>query len=132
MVFLLFFTMQVMLVSSQNVDDGNTTASSSKVDIDDSVFTNLNLFKEEGQGFFLSNNSFLYEKPGTPVVSLSILHWFSDFEFLSGSSHGYVGRSVIYFLGSSLEDAIAEGAQIPGTETPTFPYSVSAVLLPAL
>jgi len=96
--------------------------------------TNYNALREEGQGFFLQETSYLFEKPDSTEGSFVALDWWCDFEFSSDdadtTNYGYVGRGVQYFLGSTLENYIAQGAQIPSSNK--FALSVSAVLVPTL
>jgi hypothetical protein len=58
-------------------------------------------------------NTTLYETPGSSLAPVVLVCWWCDLEFLSEESgnYGYVGRSVAYLLGSTLEDILAEGAQ---------------------
>jgi hypothetical protein len=98
------------------------------------LMTNYNALREEGQGFYLAEGSILDEKPDSVLAPFVSLRWVCDLEFSSDDTntdnYGYVGRGVGYFLGSSLEDIIVQGAQ-------TFPskkqaHSVSAVMVPTL
>jgi hypothetical protein len=100
---------------------------------DSSLMTNYNALREEGQGFYLENKSILFEKPDSVKIPVVLLYWWCDLEFLSDeatNSYGYVGRAVEYFLGSSLEDLVAQGAQISTKKSAAF--SVSAVMVPTL
>merc|ERR1712028_322307 len=84
-------------------DDPTTTDSSSL------LLTNYNALREEGQGFYLAEGSSLYEKPGSTLASGVTLLWWCDLEFSSEDAdtnkYGYVGRAVMYLLGSFVEDA---------------------------
>ena len=85
-------------------------------DVDDStLMTNYNALREEGQGFSLADASILFEKPDSVVASFVSLSWWCDLEFISDDAttndYGYVGRAVSYFLGSSLEDVVAQGTR---------------------
>ena len=95
--------------------------------------TNYNALREEGQGFFLAEASSLYEKPDSVSTSFFVLHWLCHLEFSSDdvtNSYGYVGRSASHYLGSTLEDIVAQGAQsFPGKLRAV---SVSAVFVPTL
>ena len=99
-----------------------------------SLMTNYNALREEGQGFYLRENSNLYEKLDSLSTPIVAVHWWCDLEFTSEDAdtnkYGYVGRVVQYFLGSSLEDAVAQGAEI--TRKKKQPLSVSAVMVPTL
>ena len=96
--------------------------------------TNYNALREEGQGFYLVETFQLFEKPSSVTVPVNLLLWWCDLEFSSEyvdtNKYGYVGRAVSYFLGNSLEEIIAQGAELPPEKK--FPFSVSAVLVPAL
>ena len=107
--------------------DDNTTTDSSSL-----LMTNYNALLEEGQGFFLEDKYFLYEKPDSVSLSFVGLYWWCDLEFSSDTNnYGYVGRSVGYSFGSSsLDTFIAQGAQIPNGNR--WPASFSAVLVPTL
>ena len=108
-------------------DDNNTTDSSSL------LLTNYNALRKEGQGFYLRETTSLYEKPDSAQTSLVGLYWWCDLEFSSDdatNNYGYVGRAVQYLLGSSLDDVVAQGGQIPSTKKQA--VSVSAVLVPTL
>ena len=124
---LVFFVPSSSVVFAQQEEKGN---SSSLLPL-----TNYNALREEGQGFFLQETSFLYEKPDSERVPFVGLNWWCDLEFSSEdadtTNYGYVGRAVGYFLGSSLEDILlAQGAEIsPGKK---FALSVSAVFVPTL
>ena len=123
--FLVLFVPLLSVVFAQ--EDEEETASSSL------LLTNYNALREEGQGFFLLEKSMLYEKPGSVTTSFVGLYWWCDFEFSSEeatNNYGYVGRAVVYFLGSSLEDIIAQGSQsLPSKKRAV---SLSAVLVPTL
>ena len=83
-------------------NDNNTDSSSL-------LMTNYNALREEGQGFFLQETSFLYEKPSNVAKSFVGLNWLCDLEFSldnATNNYGYVGRAVKYLLGSSLEDIV--------------------------
>ena len=99
-----------------------------------SLLTNYNALHEEGQGFYLGEGSLLFEKPNSAPIFSVALHWWCDLEFSSDdvttNNYGYVGRAVQFFLGSSLEDIVAQGAQISTINKQAL--SVSAVLIPTL
>jgi len=100
---------------------------------DDSLLmANYNAMREEGQGFYLGEIPLLYEQPGSVLASFVTLNWWCDLEFSSGSDDGYVGRGVAYFLGSSLEDLVAQGAEASPRASKNFTLSVSAVMVPTL
>ena len=106
-------------------------------DVDDStLMTNYNALREEGQGFSLADASILFEKPDSVVASFVSLSWWCDLEFISDDAttndYGYVGRAVSYFLGSSLEDVVVQGAQIATPADKGVALSISAVLVPTL
>ena len=109
-------------------DDPTTTDASSL------LMTNYNALREEGQGFYLVETFQLFEKPNSVTVPVNLLLWWCDLEFSSEyvdtNKYGYVGRAVSYFLGNSLEEIIAQGAELP--QEKKFPFSVSAVLVPTL
>jgi hypothetical protein len=98
------------------------------------LLTNYNALREEGQGFYLRESSSLYEKPDSGKTSFVTLHWWCDLEFSSEDAttnkYGYVGRAIRYLLGSTREDAVAQGSQIPTSKKQAL--SVSAVLVPTL
>ena len=97
------------------------------------LMTNYNALREEGQGFYLQESSNLYEKPGSVSASVVGVYWWCDLEFSSEdatTNYGYVGRTVFYYLGSSLEDSMAQGAQSFLSNKRAL--SVSAVLVPTL
>ena len=107
-------------------DDKNTDSSSL-------LLTNFDAMREEGQGFYLEEKLYLFETPGSAGGSSVVLHWWCDLEFSSDdatNNYGYVGRAVQYLLGSSLDDVVAQGGQIPSTKKQA--VSVSAVLVPTL
>ena len=60
----------------------------------------------------------------------------SDNDGGNENNYGYVGRSVYYLLGSTLEDTLAQGSQSQSTNTnntkKSRAYSVSAIYVPAL
>ena len=74
-----------VVFAEQQEDDENAT-----------LMTNYNALREEGQGFFLIENSLVYENPGSLVSSFVSLYWSCDLEFLSDdadtTNYGYVGR----------------------------------------
>ena len=75
----------------------------------------------------------LYEKPDSVLVPFVVLAWWCDLEYSSDdatNSYGYVGRAVGYHLGSTVEDAVAEGAEISQKKKQS--WSVSAVMVPTL
>ena len=98
------------------------------------LMTNYNALREEGQGFYLRDGIQLYEKPDSVKTSLGGLYWWCDFEFSSDdaetTNYGYIGRVVKYYLGSNLEDGIAQGAQSSPSKKRA--YLVSAVMVPTL
>ena len=106
-------------------DDPTTTDASSL------LMTNYNALREEGQGFYLRDAIKLFERPGSIKVSIGGLYWLCDLEFSSDdtdtTNYGYVGRGVKYFFGSTLEDYIAQGAQVPPGKKRAL--SISAVLV---
>ena len=126
-----------VVFAQQEKDDEIATAlmpSDNNNDSSSLPMTNYNALREEGQGFFLQDSSNLYEKPGSALAPFVALSWWCDLEFSSEdadtTNYGYVGRVVQYFLGSSLEDAVAQGAEI--TRKKKQPLSVSAVMVPTL
>jgi len=132
---LIFLVPSTSVVGAQQQDVENTTLTTSNDDNTDLslLMTNYNALREEGQGFYLEEKLYLFETPGSAGGSSAVLHWWCDLEFLSNDAtnkYGYVGRAVLYFLGSSLEDAVAKGAQNSSGEKHT--RSLSAVLVPTL
>jgi len=107
-------------------------AQQEEVGDDSSLMTNYNAMREEGQGFYLGEIPLLYEQPGSVLASFVTLNWWCDLEFSSGRDDGYVGRGVAYFLGSSLEDLVAQGAEASPRASKNFTLSVSAVMVPTL
>ena len=83
---LLVFFVPSLSVFAQQDEEGD----------DSSLFTNYNALREEGQGFYLEEISFLYEKPDSVTTSAVLLHWWCDLEFSSDdadtTNYGYVGR----------------------------------------
>ncbi len=82
-----------------------------------SVFTNFATAYDKKQFFLLKTKSYVYEKPESEPVSVSLLNWCSDLTFSdfsnSNSSHvGYAGRCVRMWL-TGYADALATGAQLP-------------------
>ena len=119
---LLVFLVPSSTIAAQQEDDNST------------IMTNYNALREEGQGFFLQETSFLYEKPDSVKTSFVALYWWCDLEFSSDdatSNYGYVGRAVLHILGSSLEDITAQGAQ-SSFFSKKRAVSGSAVLVPTL
>ena len=131
---LLVFLVPLSSVVSQQEEDNSTLQTSLSDDNNDSsLMTNYNALREEGQGFYLQDISILYEKPNSALISYVFLQWWCNLEFSSDdatNNYGYVGRAVHYILGSSLEDAIAQGAQVSPSKKLTL--SVSAVIVPTL
>ena len=98
-------------VTLMTSDDNNTTDSSSR------LMTNYNALREEGQGFFLVDYPLLLETPESVLIPGVLLAWWCDFEFSSEdantTNYGYVGRGVGYYLGSTLDDTVAQDPQNP-------------------
>ena len=99
--------------------------------------TNYNALRGEGQGFYLTEHTILFEKPDSVPIPVVLLLWWCDLDFSLEDAnrehyYGYVGRAVEYFLGSSLEDLVAQGAQNSFPNQKSAPLSVSAVLVPTL
>jgi hypothetical protein len=142
-VFLIHFEFVLSQQQDEDDDEGNTNVTlvvddsdllSSSSENNNILFTNYNELREEGQGFYLLEPMFLYETPDSLVVSGISLYWWCDLEFLSeesGNYYGYVGRSVAYFLGSTLENINAQGAEIPPNSN-KIPFSLSAIMVPTL
>ena len=145
---LVFLGVHFEFVLSQQQEDDNDEGNNNNVTllVNDSdllsssnennnfLFTNYNALREEGQGFFLLEGSTLYETPDSLLSSGVQLYWWCDLEFVSDDDnhyYGYVGRSVAYFLGSTLKEINALGAQTPSTP-PKRPNSVSAIMVPTL
>ena len=108
------------VVFAQQQDAENTTLMTKDDNTTDSVsllMTNYNALREEGQGFYLEEKPFLYEKPNSVATPFVALQWWCDLDFSSEdadtNTYGYVGRAIRYFLGSTLEDIIAQGGEIP-------------------
>ena len=124
---LVVFFPWLSVIFAQEDEEGDSSSSSLLV-------TNYNALRDEGQGFYLRETSMLYEKPGSATTSFVGLYWWCDFEFLSdhvdSDNYGYVGRAVGYILGSSLENIVAQGAQMSTGKKNA--YSVSAVMVPTL
>ena len=101
---------------------------------DNSLFlTNYNVMREEEQGFYLVESSSLFEKPDSEEGSFVAVEWWCDLNFSPNdatSNYGYVGRAVIYFLGSTLEDIVGLGGQIPSSKKQAL--AISAVLVPTI
>ena len=116
-------------VTLMTSDDNNTTDSSSR------LMTNYNALREEGQGFFLVDYPLLLETPESVLIPGVLLAWWCDFEFSSEdantTNYGYVGRGVGYYLGSTLDDTVAQDTQNP-KKSVSAAFSVSAVLVPTL
>ena len=126
-----------VVFAQQEKDDEIATAlmpSDNNNDSSSLPMTNYNALREEGQGFYLEEASDLFEKPDSGKTSFVGLYWWCDLEFSSNdadtTNYGYVGRAVLYLLGSSKEDAVAQGGQMPSTKKQA--VSVSAVLVPTL
>ena len=126
LVFLVLPSASVVVAQPQE----DTTDSSSL------LMTNYNALRDEGQGFYLIPSSFLFETPGSELVSTVSFLWWCDLEFPSDDiddntdTTNYVGRAVEYFLGSALEDYVAQGGQsFPAQKSA---LSVSAVMVPTL
>lgn len=120
---LLVFFVPSLSVFAQQDEEGN----------DSLLMSNFIALREEGQGFYLKEFSYLLEKPDSVEGSFVTLNWWCDLKFSSDdatNNYGYVGRGVQYILGSSLGDAVAQGAQLSSNEKHAL--SVSAVLVPTL
>ena len=136
----LFPSASVVVAQPQQEDDENATTpplmsdDPTTTDLSSLLMTNYNALLEEGQGFFLLGKTNLYEKPGSVPTSIVAVHWWCDLEFASedadNKKYGYVGRAIEYFLGSSLEDIVAQGGEIAPQQKR--PFSGSAVLVPTL
>ncbi|OEU18054.1 hypothetical protein FRACYDRAFT_268856 [Fragilariopsis cylindrus CCMP1102] len=148
LVALVFLGVHFEFVLSQQQEDDNDEGNNNNVTLlvndsdllsnsnenNDFLFTNYNALREEGQGFFLLEGSTLYETPDSLLITGVQLYWWCDLEFVSDDDnhyYGYVGRSVAYFLGSTVEQINAQGAQTPSTP-PKRTYSVSAIMVPTL
>jgi len=139
---LFVFLAPSLSVFAEQEDENSAQASlSDDVTDDSSLMTNYNAMREEGQGFYLKHASSLFERPDTEMTFFYALHWWCDLDFSFGNATnnygyddadtvGYVGRGVQYVLGSSLENILADGAQIPNENR--WPVSVSAVMVPTL
>ena len=129
-VVLVLFVPLLSVVFAQEDKDEDASSSSSL------LLTNYNALREEGQGFYLHESSYLFETPGGAKGSAVLVLWVCDLEFSSEdattNTYGYVGRGVRYFLGSTLEDIIAQGAQIATPADNGVAFSISAVLVPTL
>ena len=135
LIFLVLPSPSVVVAQQNNKNATLLTSDDDKTTDTDSLsvlLTNYNALREEGQGFYLHEMSFLYEKPDNTEGSFVAVEWWCDLEFSSedANNYGYVGRAVRYILGSSLEDILADGAQKPNENR--WPVSVSAVLVPTL
>ena len=130
---LLVFVVPSSSVVAQQEED-NSTLMMGDDNNDSSLMKNYNAMRDEGQGLYLAEYSNLYEKPGSTPTPLVALSWLCDLEFLSDdaetNNYGFVGRAVMYLLGSNLEDQIAQGAQ--SFSTIKRALSVSAVMIPTL
>jgi hypothetical protein len=124
----IFSLIQFACVLSQQEEDNVTSI----IDTKTGLFTNYDALREEGQGFFLQEATLIYETPGSSLVPFVSLYWWCDLEFSADNSnnYGYVGRSVRFFLGSTLEDVLAQGAESPPSKKRA--ESISAVFVPAL
>ena len=123
---LLFCLVPSLSVFAQQEEEGDAASSL--------LMTNYNALREEGQGFYLVEKFLLYEKPDSVPVPFVALAWWCELDFLfedaaDTTKYGYIGKAVEYLLGSSLEEAVAQGAEIPQKIQP---LSVSAVLVPTL
>jgi len=123
---LVVFVPWLSVVFAQEDEEGDSSSSL--------LLTNYDALREEGQGFYLLESSILYEKPNSVTASFVALDWLCDLEFSSEDAdtnkYGYVGRAVHYILGSSLDDVVAQGAEIPLNKKQAL--SVSAVMVPTL
>ena len=126
-----------VVVVAQQQDDKNATlltGDDKNTDSSSLLMTNYNALREEGQGFYLVEVSCLHEKPDSVPTPFVTLLWWCDLEFSSEDAdtnkYGYVGRGVEYLLGSFVEDAVAQGGQIPTNKKQAI--SVSAVMVPTL
>ena len=104
-------------------------------DDDSSLMKNYNALREEGQGFYLRETTSIFEKPDSVPVPFVALLWWCTFDFLSEdaadtTTYGYVGKAVEYLMGSSLENAVEQGAQLHSSKKRAL--SVSAVMVPTL
>lgn len=86
-----------------------------------SVFTNFVRAYNEGQIFFVSSGTGVFEKPGTEPVSLNLFGWCGDLSFSDVSDNStkpiaYAGRCATKWLQQPYDDMIAAGAQIVWTE----------------
>ena len=126
LVLLVLPSVSVVVAQQQDNDVENATSSL--------LLTNYNALREEGQGFFLQETAGLFEKPNSVPTSFAAVQWWCDLEFSSEdadtNNYGYVGRAAEYLLGSSVEDAVAQGAQT--YKGKKWAYSISAVLVPTL
>ena len=138
LVFLVLPSASVVVAQQQEDDVENATtlltSNDNNTDSTSLLLTNFNALREEGQGFYLRESFNLLEKPGSVLTSFVALHWWCDLEFSSEDAttnkYGYVGRAIRYLLGSTREDAVAQGSQIPTSKKQAL--SVSAVLVPTL
>ena len=104
-------------------------------DDDSSLMKNYNALREEGQEFYLRETTSIFEKPDSVPVPFVALLWWCTFDFLSEdaadtTTYGYVGKAVEYLMGSSLENAVEQGAQLHSSKKRAL--SVSAVMVPTL
>ena len=116
---LIFLAPSASVVVAQQ-DDKNVTLTTSEDNTTDSslrLLTNYNALREEGQGFFLVDYPLLLETPESVLIPGVLLAWWCDFEFSSEdantTNYGYVGRGVGYYLGSTLDDGVAQDPQNP-------------------
>jgi hypothetical protein len=116
--------------SEGNNDNSNNVMTSSSI-IDSSAFTNYNELREDGQRFFLWESINSFESTDSIVSTGVGLEWWCDLEFLSSDhgNYGYVGRGVEYYLGSTIEDNIAQGGSSPLLNRAE---STSAIYVPSL
>ena len=121
--FLVLFVPLLSVVFAQEDEEGDASSSL--------LLTNYNALREEGQGFFLQETSYLFEKPDSTEGSFVALYWWCDLEFSSddANNYGYVGRAVMYALGYDVEEGVVGAQGFPGKK---FALSVSAVLVPTL
>jgi hypothetical protein len=70
------------------------------------------------------------------VVPAVLLAWWCDLEFLAGDdgeNYGYVGKSVTSYLGSSMEDIVAQGGQVQSSSSKKKASSaIPSIFVPAL
>jgi hypothetical protein len=127
-----FLAVHFPFVFSQQDDNmtGSDNAALNGFADDGILMSNYNALREEGQGFFLNEAIISYATPDNPMISVVILDWWCDFEFLSDGNYGYVGRQVSYFLGSNLDDINAQGIDMSLLKKEA--SSISAIFIPKL